>query len=259
MDKLFYAGQYLSYRLKAGNAHDIHSPFVYDLYNNVINDHTPYYVYDLIESVRASQLISDEKINVIDYGTGKNNRKKRISTIAQSSVKPAKYAQLLFRLINHFSTEHILEMGTSLGITTLYLSLANIKNHVITLEGSPETAEVAIKNFKRLKRDNIELICGEFDETLPLALEKLKRIDLIYFDGNHRKENTLSYFNKCLQYKTDNSVFVFDDIHWSREMHAAWEEIKKNESVTISIDLFQLGIIFFRKGLPKQHFTLKFN
>jgi predicted O-methyltransferase YrrM len=254
----FYAIQYLSYRFRSGNAHDIHSPFVFDLFNNVINDHTPYYGFDLIESVRDGLLISNEKINLVDFGTGRNNRRSSIRTIAKTSVKPKKYAQLLFRLINRFAAEHILEIGTSLGITTLYLSLPDKKNQVITLEGSLMTAEIAIKIFNRLKRSNIELLCGEFDETLPLAIQKLKRLDFIYFDGNHRKESTLSYFNKCKQFKTEESIFVFDDIHWSRSMHSAWEEIKNDKDVTISIDLFQLGIVFFRKGLPKQHFILKF-
>ena len=109
-----------------------------------------------------------------------------------------------------------------------------------------------------MKRSNIEIIVGEFDESLPKALSKFKQLDLVFFDGNHQKIPTLSYFKKCLNLATENSIFIFDDIHWSREMESAWEEIKENASVTLSIDLFQLGLVFFRKGIVKQHFTLQY-
>ena len=258
MDTLFIINRYLKYHLRAKNAHDIHSPFVFDLLNNVILDKTPYYGFDFIDSIRSFHLLSKRKLNIIDFGTGKNQRKKLVSTIARTSVKPKKYAELLFRLVNKFSSENILEFGTSLGITTLYLSLPNKNNCIIILEGSPEIAEVARENFEKMKRSNIEIIVGEFDESLPKALSKFKQLDLVFFDGNHRKKPTLSYFNKCLNMATENSIFIFDDIHWSREMEAAWEEIKENTSVTLSIDLFQLGLVFFRKGVVKQHFTLRY-
>ncbi len=258
MNKLFSAGSFLKYRLNADNAHDIHSPFVYDLFNNILHDKTPYYCFDLVESVRAKQLLNNNKINIKDFGTGKNHRTVLVSDIAKKAVKPKKYAQLLFRLVNRFSSENILEIGTSLGITTLYLSMPNTKNKIITLEGSPEIAAIAKKNFEFIQRKNIELICGEFEESLPKALLKFNKLDLVYFDGNHKRNPTLSYFDKCLDLSTEDSIFVFDDIYWSREMKNAWKEIKKNSNVTLSIDLFQFGIVFFKKGLEKQHFTLRY-
>ena len=250
--------RYLKYHLRAKNAHDIHSPFVFDLLNNVILDKTPYYGFDIMDSIRAYNLLSKRKLNLTDFGTGKNQRQKLVSNIARNSVKPKKYAELLFRLVNKFSSENILEFGTSLGITTLYLSLPNKNNRIITLEGSPEIADIAKVNFEKMKRSNIEIIVGEFDESLPKALSKFKQLDLVFFDGNHQKIPTLSYFKKCLNLATENSIFIFDDIHWSREMESAWEEIKENASVTLSIDLFQLGLVFFRKGIVKQHFTLQY-
>lgn len=258
MEKLFLADNYLKYRLRAYTAHDIHSPFVYDLFNNILSDKTPYYGFDLIESIRAKQLLNNSKINIKDFGTGEKQRTVLVSDIAKKAIKPKKYAQLLFRLVNKFSSENILEIGTSLGITTLYLSMPNSKNRIITLEGSPEIAAIAKNNFALIQRKNIELICGEFEESLPIALLKLKKLDLVYFDGNHRRNPTLSYFERCLHLSTEDSIFIFDDIYWSKEMEIAWKEIKKNPKVTLSIDLFQLGIVFFKKGLEKQHFTLRY-
>jgi len=83
-------------------------------------------------------------------------------------------------------------------------------------------------------------------------------IDLVYFDGNHQKEPTLNYFHTCLQKAHKNSLFIFDDIHWSDGMEEAWEQIKKHDRVHLTIDLFQFGIVFFEKEMPKQHFILKF-
>jgi predicted O-methyltransferase YrrM len=256
VDKLFAAGKYLKYRLGAGNAHDVHSPFVFDLLNNVISDHTPFYGFEVIESLRSKHLLDQKAINVNDFGTGRVTRSEKISDIARKALKSKKYSQLLFRLVNHFNCNNILELGTSLGITTLYLALPGRKSRVITLEGSHETAEIARQNFQKLHRSDIVLMTGEFGETLSSALEKMPELDFVFFDGNHKKIPTLAYFEQCLPHSHSDSVFVFDDIHWSHEMEEAWNEIKAHPSVAITIDLYQLGIVLFKDGLKKQHFTL---
>lgn len=148
-------------------------------------------------------------------------------------------------------------MGTSLGISTLYQAKADGRARVITLEGCPEIAAVAQENFKRLKANNIELMTGNFSTTLPQALRKMQRIDYVFFDGNHRKTATLNYFHEALKYAHEGSVFVFDDIYWSQEMMEAWEEIKAHPQVTLTIDIFYMGIVFFRKEqVTKEHFSL---
>lgn len=257
MDKFFAAKQYFFYRLNSVDAHGIHSPFVYDLLNDVILDNTPYYGFDVIESVRAKHLLDFSKIDVLDFGTG-NSRTVSKSKVAKSSVKPKKYSQLLFRLAKRFAGNTILELGTSLGITTLYLSLSGNEKQIYTLEGSEQIAELAQRNFNRLKRENIKLITGNFNDTLPEVLSSVKQVDFVFFDGNHRKEPTIGYFKQCLEKASENSVFIFDDICWSKEMNEAWKEIIKHEAVSISIDLYQLGLVFFRKGIIKQHFMVKF-
>jgi len=229
------------------------------LYVNIICDETPFYSYDTIEAIRAQMLLSNEKIDAHDFGAGsEKSRSRSLSSIARRSVKPAKYGQLLFRLINHFQPARILEIGTSLGITTMYLAAPNKKSKVITLEGCPNTSAVAESNFKKVGASNIELIVGDFDATIPMALKELPHLDFVYFDGNHRKEPTLRYFQQCLLHHHQNSVFVFDDIYWSREMAEAWEAIKKEPTVTMTIDLYSIGIVFFKKELQKQNYRLRF-
>jgi predicted O-methyltransferase YrrM len=258
VEKLTLGRNYLRYRLTAKTANDLHSPFVFQFFNNVINDQTPYYGFDLIESLRAKHLLDSKSIEVLDYGARSGKRKMKVSRIAAHSVKPKKYGQLLFRIANEFKCKNIIELGTSLGISTLYLSFPDSKSEVITLEGSPEIAALAKMNFDKLKRKNIKLIEGEFSVTLPKALHLLETIDLVYFDGNHRKEPTLSYFNQCLSHINENSIFIFDDIYWSKEMNEAWKTIQSHPAVTTTIDLFQLGIVFFRSGMAKQNFVIKF-
>ena len=261
MHLFFRAKEFINYKLRAGNEHDIHSPFVYDLYTNVILDKSSFYAFDKIESVRSKMLLSAEKIPVHDFGTGGEEQSQRmlsLSYIARHYIKPRKEAQLLFRLVNYFRSGHILEIGTSLGITTMYLATPDSKSKVVTVEGCPNTAAVAGKNFESAGVRNITQLTGEFNHSLPQALALTGKIDFAYFDGNHRKDPTLAYFNSCLDFHHPGSVFVFDDIYWSKEMAAAWNEIKNHPAVTITVDLYTMGIVFFREARQKQHFRLHF-
>ena len=247
--------------LTAGDEHSIHSPFMFDLYTNVITDKSAFYAFGKIEGIRSKMLLSSEKIPVQDFGTGgeeKNQRMLSLSFIARKYVKPKKEGQLLFRLVNYLHPANLLELGTSLGITTLYLATPQSKSRVVTIEGCPNTAAVAQKNFKMAGVTNIYQVTGEISVSLPAALKQFERIDFVYFDANHRKGPTLDYFNACLRLHHANSVFVFDDIYWSKEMAAAWNEIRNHPAVTITVDLYTMGIVFFREGQPRQHFRLKF-
>lgn len=261
MKPLFRSLEYLRHRLTANDEHGIHSPFVYDLYTNVISQNKSYYVFDKIEAIRSKMLLSREQVQVTDFGTGGEEKKRRVlklSFIARHFVKPQNEARLLFRLVNFFRPGNILELGTSLGITTMYLAAPDSKCKVVTVEGCPNTAMIAGKNFTRAGFGNITMKVGEFKKSLPDALAHFKKIDFAYFDGNHRKDATLDYFNLCLPYIHTDTVFVFDDIYWSWEMEEAWKEIKNHPSVKLSIDLYSMGIVLFRNAQPKQHFKLKF-
>jgi len=263
--------KFVRYWLTASNGkgHGVHSPFVFEFITDVLNDDKEYYCYNTIEQLRYQLKMDNSELLLEDFGAGSRmhaSYKRKVSGIAGSSLKQKKFAQLFFRMVNfYFHQErltypaNILELGTSLGITTSYLASANINNNVITMEGAVAVADIAKRIFQCLLLKNIQIIKGNFDHTLPLIIKQLSTIDFAFIDGNHRKEPTVRYFNEILTKTTEYSIFVFDDIHWSKEMEEAWEYIKEHSSVTLSIDLFFVGIIFFRKEQRvKQHFTVRF-
>lgn len=255
--------KFCSYYLKASNGkgHGTHSPFVFDFIIHVLNDKKKYNDFERIESLRKRLLNDSSVIEVEDFGAGSalvHQKNRRISEIARSSLKNKKYAQLLFRIAKYYHCKKIVELGTSLGITTSYLSSANKEAKVWTLEGSHQIAQIAAHNFQSLDLNNIQLIEGPFEKTIPM-LGDLDIIDLLFVDGNHRKEPTLEYFNFFLKQSSSNSIFIFDDIHWSAEMEEAWKILREHPSVTMTIDLFFIGIVLFSTDFKvKQHFTIRF-
>ncbi len=256
--------RYLKYYVSAsnGSGHGMHSPFVFDFIINVLKDDRHFYAYQSIENLRQLLLINRSQLIIEDFGAG--SRVKKINTrsvgdIARSSLKPPKFGQLLFRMVNRYAPNTILELGSSLGITTAYLASARAGATIITMEGARSVAAMAKRNFNKLGLTNIELVEGNFDETLPPVVTRLHSIDLVFIDGNHRLEPTVRYFRQLLPAVHEYSILVFDDIHWSKEMEQAWKIIKEDPAVTLSIDLFFIGLVFFRKEHKvKQHFTIRF-
>jgi predicted O-methyltransferase YrrM len=182
-----------------------------------------------------------------------------VSSIAGSALKPKKFAQLMFRIARYYKAHRILELGTSLGITSSYLASSLEDARLDTMEGAPAIAAIAKKNFESLGLKNTNLHVGNFDETLPPLLNELKQIDLAFIDGNHRREPTVRYFRQLLPVCHNDTILIFDDIHWSEEMEQAWEEIKKDGSVKLTIDLFFIGLVFFKKEFKvKQDFAIRF-
>ena len=258
------AAKYLAYYLTASNGkgHGIHSPFVFEFITIVLNDKTTYPEYSKVEELR-NQLLKDSRIlNVEDLGAGSSVSKtnqRTVSSIAKNAAKPKKLGQLLFRMIKFYQPSTILELGTSLGITTSYLSLAKPDAKLITMEGSKEIAGVANRNLRNLEIRNTEIIEGNFDDKLLSVISQLSSIDFAFIDGNHRQEPTERYFHQLLSKINNDSILVFDDIHWSKEMEAAWETIKKHEAVRCTIDLFFIGIVLFRNEFKeKQNFSIRF-
>lgn len=252
---------YLQFLFASKNEHSLHSPFVFELYMKIIQAKTPFPVFEQIENLRKKLLKNRSKINITDFGAGSKiyrTNHREIRQIAKSSEKNPKFGKLLFRLIQHFKPSTIFDLGTSLGITTIYESKACEFSQIFTFEGCAATATIALQNFDELNCKNIKIIVGNIDETLPIELSKIEQLDFAFFDANHRFEPTIKYFKSCLEKATENSIFVFDDIHWSDEMHESWQVIKNHPRVMISIDLFFVGLIFFRKNQPKQNFILRF-
>lgn len=225
-------------------------------------DRKKYPAYHQIEDLRKKLLARNEKIEVEDLGAGSSVVKgnlRTIASIADTSLKPAKYAQLLYRMVQHYQPATIIELGTSLGITTCYLASANPNAKVYTIEGSASIADISRENFVAAGLKNIELITGNFDDVLPGLLKKIERPDLVYIDGNHRKEPTLHYFEQIRPELSANGLMIFDDIHWSGEMETAWQDILEMDDVRLSIDLFFIGIVSMDTAFKnKQHFKIRF-
>ena len=275
---------YIKFLFKSQNQHGLHSPFVYDLVTNCFYDKKKYKEYKLLNDYRKDLLKNHKIIKVTDFGAGSRvftSNERTISAIAKNVGIPKKRARFLFRLVNYLECKNNLELGTSLGIGAAALA-ANKKSSLISIEGCPQTADIARQQLKKYGFNNVKLMVGEFEEILSRILtqpqEKNKTgdsgisaraqpqttnhkprttFDLIYFDGHHTKEATLKYFHQLLPIAHNNSVFVLDDIHWSPGMEAAWEEIKGHPQVKVTIDTFFLGLVFFRKEQEKQHFRIR--
>lgn len=254
--------RYVRYFKNAKSRYEVHSPFVFAFINEVLRDKRHYYAFDEIE-YRRSLLLKDESILIVeDFGAGSKINKtpeRKVSAIAKNTLITPKFGQMLFRLVTFSKPETVLEIGTSLGISTLYLAKAAPDANIITLEGSKAVADTAIEQFASLEVNNINIITGEFSTTLPKALSSLVKTDIAFIDGNHRFAPTMQYFEQIKPTLHNKSVLIFDDIHWSDEMEQAWNNIKADPSVTLSIDLFFKGIVFFDPAFhAKQHLVLHF-
>ncbi len=258
------AKKYFKYYLTASNGkgHGVHSPFVFEFIKFVLNDKKKYDVYSTIEKQRQVLLNDKKIIEVEDFGAGSTvikTKQRVVKDIATSSLKPKKYSQLLFRMIQYYNKKNVLELGTSFGITTSYIAAAKNNPTVTTMEGSVNIATIAQQSFDSLQINNVTIVKGDFEKTLSPHLNKIDRIDFAFLDGNHRKVPTLQYFKQILTKSNEETIFVFDDIHWSAEMEAAWEELKSHESVTLTIDLFFIGIVFLKTDFKvKQHFVVRY-
>lgn len=253
---------YLTYLQKRKSIFKVHSPFVYDFYSKVINDKQSYDAYEQLKKHRELLYSNPSILETVDFGSNSGYKEfttynSPVNKLAKQRSLGQKEAELLFRIVNYFKPNTILELGTAFGMSTSALALGNPNARIVTLEGCASVSSVAESCFNTLNINNVELIIGNFNNVLVEVLDSFDSIDFSLVDGNHRKIPTIDYFNHIKTKITENSIIIFDDIHWSTEMDEAWMEIKENKEVTISIDLFDFGIVFFRKGIEKQHFVLK--
>ena len=262
--KLSLALHYLRYLLTASNGrgHGIHSPFVYDFVEQVLNARDQPAVFARIEAYRESLKRSSDVLTVEDFGAGSvygDTVERAVSRIARHAAKPPRFGRLLYRMAEHYRCRKILELGTSLGISTAYLASAPGVERVLTIEGAQAIAGRARSGLDAMGLSRVELLVGNFDAVLSQALDRMPGPDLIFIDGNHREEPTLRYFQQCLPAIHEDTIMVFDDIHWSAEMASAWSKIKAHPDVRCTIDLFFIGIVLFRKAFrEKQDFVIRF-
>jgi predicted O-methyltransferase YrrM len=252
---LYNIRSFITHWLDAVDDHSVHSPFFYEFFK-VVNDQTPVFGSEEIEAVRTKLLNNPFPIEYTELGSGSSpvTGKKRLSEIAGTSLAPPAMAQLYSRIVRYLKAENVIELGTSLGVSTLYLALRN-ETEVTTLEGNKAVADIAITNFEFFDKKNIKVIHGNIDQTLKETLFNMRRVELALIDANHRYEPTIRYFDLVSKRVKEKSIVIIDDIHRSPEMARAWNEIIKNELVYGSIDLFRCGILFFEPSLGKQHFV----
>lgn len=236
------------------NRHGVHSPFVFDFVENVLN---PIYSDKEIEKQRDLLLKNKSTLFLNDHGQGKD-RDTTIAAIAKTSLKKPKEAQLLAKMVSHYSIQKVIELGTSFGISTSYMARSCPSARVITVEASKEVLEVARSIWASLDVRSIDSIHSEFDSVLEEIIQSESINTLYFIDGNHRYEATINYFEYITKMCNENSILVFDDIHWSAGMEKAWDEISESDKITLSIDLFEMGIVFMQKRLKKEHFYLRY-
>jgi predicted O-methyltransferase YrrM len=237
---------------------------VFDFVTRVLNDRQTHPEYAPIEALRSRLLRDPTLLEVEDLGAGSAHpafSTRTVASIARRAAKPTRLGQLLFRVAKHYKPSTILELGTSLGLSTAYLAAAAPETNdtkVYTIEGSPAIAEVARANLRSLNLDAC-LHLGNFDTVLPELLPTIQPPGLVFVDGNHRLEPTVRYFHLVLQHVARPAILIFDDIHWSAEMEQAWAAIRADPRVGLTIDLFFLGFVFLRDEFKvKQDFVIRF-
>jgi len=248
------AWQYLEFLKNSKNRHGVHSPFVFDFIENVLKKKPR--INKAIESLRKSLQNNQKFIHIMDLGMGKD-RKRRISNIATTSLKNNKEARLISRILCYYQITKAIELGSSLGITTAYMAVSNPEITIDSIEGSEQILTVAQKNWEELGLTNITGHLGNFDDALPQLIQNNKKT-LYFIDGNHHEQATIKYFEMIIDQITEESIIIFDDIHWSKSMENAWQRIIKDQRVPLSIDLFEMGIVFYLPRLKKEHFILRY-
>ena len=288
---LYRVSSWLKHQLTARNTggHGVHSPYLFEWVRMVMSDKNTYYVWDEIEEIRQEMLKDTRELEFVDYGSGgplptspskgRSANMRRVCDIAKGSLARRKEAQLLARLVGWLGRPlltspsrggigdeasedrkglTIVELGTSLGVTTAYLAAMDSRNKVLTYEGCPAVAEVARANWEKLGLSNIACVVGEITvDSLQLAVDRLSGIDVAFIDANHTYEATLTYFNALASRVYEKSVVVVDDIHYNEDMEKAWKAICADERVTTTMDLYRMGLVFFDKHYWRKHYKMR--
>ena len=286
---LYRAKSWLRHQLTAWNTggEGVHSPYLFEWVRMVMMDKNAYYIWGEIERCREKMLRDERELEFVDYGSGKlkgengklkgaNGERRRVCDIARRSLAKRKYAQMLSRLVNWLGSPlltspsrggigdetledrkglTIVELGTSLGVTTAYMAAMDSRNRVVTFEGCEAVANIAKENWKALNINNIECRVGEID--VQKLVGDIEHLDVAFIDANHTYVSTCEYFDVLAGKVREKSVIVVDDIHYSEEMEKAWKAICADERVTSTIDLYQMGLVFFDKHYWKRHYTMR--
>lgn len=255
---MYLVWHYILFWFKATNQHGVHSPFVFKLVTEGLYQKTDSAITSTLKNYRKSLLNNTTKLSIEDFGAGSRrlkNNNRTIKSMAKHAGSTLKKMQLLYQLTNFFKPHQILELGTSLGLGTYALQIGNSAAEITTIEGSKILHQFTSHLLKNYNEQHINFIHSRFEEALP-QLSK-NNYDLIFFDGNHTKEATLHYVEQLLPTTNNNTLWIFDDIYWSKNMTEAWETIKQLPEVTVTVDVFYFGLVFFRKEQTKEHFKIR--
>ncbi len=255
-------GKYLNYYINSVGKHGVHPPFVFDFITKVLNNRRKYAEYKIASTYFNSLLKNRSSITIEDFGAGSRvntSKSRKICEIAKGSSQSRRNSELFFRIAKHYNCRSVLELGACLGVTSNYLSLVPNVDHVLTVEGSTTLANVT-KSYlsKQVGNSKIKVVNALFDDFFDNYTHSDNKYDLCVVDGNHKYSSTLNYFKKLKSLTHQNSIIIFDDIHWSPGMEMAWKEISGDDAVTLSLDFFRFGIVFFNEKLTKQHFLIRY-
>lgn len=251
---LSYCKHFISARHTGG--HGVHSPYLFSFVRDVVMEKHPYYCFEILEAQRKKLLTDSSSITIEDAGTG-SDRTTSVASIARRALKPARQAQLLFRICARYNFRNVMELGTSLGLTTLYLAKADRQLNCVSIEACTSLSDFARQQAAQFDTNNIRFINENLDTMLYDILLDSGTPDLIFIDANHRYEAVLKYFNECINFIHPNSIIVFDDPYWSKGMTRAWNEIMNDDRVHASIDLYHMGILFFNPSFAKKQLRIR--
>ncbi len=249
--------EFLKYQRLAKTKYYLHSPFVYQFFLKVL-DTVHAAELQNINKLRNQLLNTHSTLLIEDMGSAPGHKERLVSSLAAKATVPTRYGNVLYGITREFQPEHIIELGTCLGLGTAYLATGAPRSTLMTIEGSAALAAEAVKNLDELGITNVTSIVGNFDEKLPELLKTVTKVDLAYIDGNHRYEPTIRYFHQLMEKSHEGTILIFDDIYWSTEMTQAWEEIKRDPRITLTIDIYRFGIAFLRQDkMAKEDFILR--
>lgn len=263
MKKIWHVYTWISYRLKSRSVYKTHSPFVYEFIEKVLRNKQKHSDFKKLDAYKKKVFDSRTPVETVDFGSGAGNKDyvtftEEVGKIAKRRTHNRKQLETLFRLTRYFKPKTILELGTATGISSLYLKKGHPEAKLITMEGCAGLAHISQKAFTINHVDDIEILTGNFNNTLPELMTKDINLGMVFFDGNHQYKPTMEYFRLCLPKKNQDSVFIFDDIYWSQGMTKAWNEIKQHPDVRFTIDLYWMGLVFFKPGFEKQNFIIRY-
>ena len=257
-NRLHEAKAWIRHIADAKGPHGVHSPFVYDLITNVLRSKKRNALYAAIEAERNRLKYCNDELEVIDYGVGSRlhaGSRRTVRSIARAALQPASHAHALTLIAS--PSRNVLELGTSLGITTAHLAAALPHSAVYTIEGSDAIAEQARQVWHKLNLTTIESIVGDFDSVLNQVLNRMKTVDCLIIDGNHSGDACLRYLEMAIPFSNENTVVIIDDIYWSPSMTEAWMRLVDDDRFSLSLDFFDFGLLYFKRGRVKEHFVLK--